>query len=491
MPKRLLRGVIDFGDHKLNAEQLNSHYRRLFNARFDWHNPDERKIFEYIKDYVQENHEPPTAATIKDFFERANDLTVTEKLLDIKSVEVYTSSSYKVLLQSLLEEQNQGKVRKLLTEVEEIVTKGLVIGTGKEKQRYQGVKEGLQYFNKTIYEVIPENSNARTEGEVLEDAGKTWEQYQRAKADKSKAYGKFTGLEAIDNACHGIKRGELWIHAAYTGELKTTFALNWAYNLVTRYKTNVLYVSLEMPYQQLQLLTCALHTANPKYLAAGRKPLEYAKMRDGELAPEDELYLHEVLKDFETNRGYCKFRVWAPDHDVSIGDIRIYAELLHKSLDIGLIVIDHAGLVKAGRQNKDYGVELNTVMRDAKKLALQFNSGEGVPVVLLHQINRQGKDSVMKEDGKENEGVYRPNHLSYANEAERSADYLTTTYLNDDLKLQGETIICNLKNRDNKGFAKFRARVDWSCRRLRNRATDSPDISTYEMSADDMAAMEV
>lgn len=488
MPKRLLRGVIDFGDQKLNSEQLNTHYRRLFHAKFEWHNPDERKIFDYIKDYVQENHEPPTAATLKDFFERANDLTVTEKLLDIKSVEVYTRSAYNVLLSGLLEEQNQGKVRKLLTEVEEIVTKGLVIGTGKDKQRYAGVKEGLQYFNKQIYEVIPENSNARTEGEVLGDAGKSWERYQQAKHNKDRAYGKFTGLEIIDNACHGIKRGELWIHAAYTGELKTTFTMNWAYNLVTRYRSNVLYVSLEMPYDQLQLLACALHTANPRFLAQGYKPLDYQKMRDGELSLEDEAYYQEVLKDFEQNPEYCKFKVWAPDTDVTIGDIRIYAELLHKSLDVGMIIIDHAGLVKAGRQSKDYTIELNTVMRDAKKLALQFNGGEGVPVVLLHQINRQGKDAIDKQIGKDDEGEYRPNHLSYANEAERSADYLTTTYLNKDLKAKGETIICNLKNRDNKAFDKFKARVDFNCRRLRNQDT-SADISIDEMSADEMSMM--
>lgn len=488
MPKRLLRGVIDFGDNKLNPEQVNTHYRRLFYSKFDWHNPDERKIFDYIRDYVQENHEPPTAAIIRDFFERSNDLTVTEKLLDIKSVEVYTRSAYNVLLAGLQEEQNQAKVRKLLTEVEEIVTKGLVIGVGKEKQRYAGVKEGLQYFNKQIYEIIPENSNAKTEGEVLADAGKAWEKYQDAKLNKDKVYGKFTGLDQIDNACHGIKRGELWIHAAYTGELKTTFTMNWAYNLVTRYLSNVLYISLEMPYDQVQRLACALHTANPKFLAEGYKPLDYQKMRDGDLTLDEEMYYQKVLKDFEHNPDYCKFKVWVPDHDVSIADIRIYAELMHKNLDVGMIIIDHAGNLKASRPNKDYTVELNTVMRDAKKLALQFNSGEGVPVVLLHQINRQGKESVDKQIGKDDEGEYRPNHLSYANEAERSADYLTTTYLNKDLRQQGETIICNLKNRDNKAFEKFRARVDFNCRRIRNRDSGT-DISTEEFSADDIAMM--
>src|SRR4051812_28452876 len=114
MAKRLLRGVIDFGDGRLSVDNQNVNYQRLVRSGFEWHNPDERKLFEFIKEYVQENHEPPSAAILRDFFERANELTVTEKLLDVKAVEVYVRTHYDTLLKSLLEEQNQNKVRKLL-----------------------------------------------------------------------------------------------------------------------------------------------------------------------------------------------------------------------------------------------------------------------------------------------------------------------------------------------------------------------------------------
>jgi hypothetical protein len=45
-----------------------------------------------------------------------------------------------------------------------------------------------------------------------------------------------------------------------------------------------------------------------------------------------------------------------------------------------------------------------------------------------------------------------------------------------------------LKNRDNKAFDKFKARVDFNCRRLRSQDT-SADISIDEMSADEMSMM--
>jgi replicative DNA helicase len=479
MAKRLLRGVIDFGDGRLTVDNQNVNYQRLSRSGFEWHNPDERKIFTFIKEYVQENHEPPSAAIIRDFFDRMNELTVTEKLLDIKAVEVYVRTHYETLLKSLLEEQNQNKFRKLVQETEEIATKGRIIN----KEMVKGVKSALLYFNQKVYEAIPADSNARTEGDVLQDASQAWDEYQEAKINKNNVYGRFTGLEAVDKVCHGIKRGELWVHAAAPGQLKTTFALNWAYNLVTRYRANVLYVSLEMKYEHLRRLVCVLHTANNAFRSQGYKPLDYRKVRDGELLEEDEAFYKKSLDDFENNSEYHRFRIWAPDHDVTIGDIRVYAELVQKSMDIGLIVIDHGGLVKASRAHKDFTIELNSVLRESKKLALQFNGGAGIPVLMLFQINRQGQEIVEKKKGTPDEGLYNFAALAYANEAERSADYVTTTYLNPDRKKEGVTIMANLKNRDNELFPLTRVRVDFECRRMRNwEPSDQSDIGHEEIS---------
>jgi replicative DNA helicase len=487
MPKRLLRGIIDFGDNRISEENLNVNYQRLSRSGFEWNNPDERKLFQFIKEYVQANHETPNAPIIRDFFERLNELTVTEKLLDVKAVEVYTRSHYETLLKDLLEEQNQNKVRKLLGVVEEISTKGLVVGTGKDKKTIRGVKEGLQYFNEKIYEMIPPETNARTEGDVLDDTGEAWEEYQIAKVNKGKVYGRFTGIEQIDVACHGIKKGEMWVHAAAPGGLKTTFAMNWAYNQVTRYNANVLYVSLEMKYDHLRRLACVMHTSNGAFLAQGYRPLDYRKVRDGELSLEEEAFYQMALKDLETNPKYNRFKVWAPDRDVTVQDIRVQAELIHRSMEIGMIIIDHGGLVAAAKSHKDYTIELNSVLRDTKKMALHFNGGEGIPVCVLFQVNRQGKESVDKLSGTDAEGKYSMSHLAYANEAERSADYITTSYINDDLKRQGAAVLCNPKNRDNDPFALTKVRVDFTCRRMMTwEAGDQLDMGHSELSQSDL-----
>lgn len=469
--KRLLRSVIDFQDGKISKDALNVNYQRLQSSGIEWTQPVDEKVYGWVREFFNNNFELPTAATIRDFFTRSDDIEVIERIKDIQASQTYTHKQYGHLLGQLLEDQNRLKMRALLKYAEEIVSKGLTVQEDKEKVTYQGVKDAFTYFTRHANDLLPSDANARTRGDLREDVDQAWQDYQLAKREHGKVWGAFTGINEIDKVCHGCKRGEMWVHAAFVGELKTTFALNWCYNLITRYRTNVLYVSLEMPYEQLRRIIYVIHSSNKKWSLQGKKPLDYRKVRDGELSPEEEAFYKEVLEDFESNPEYCRFEVWAPDRDVTIDDIRVEAELQHKRMDVGFLVIDHGGLIESSKKHKDYTIELNAVLRAAKKsLALHFNGGEGVPLLMLFQLNRQGKDEADK-----NEGKYKIKALSYANEAERSADYITTTYLNEQHRENGTTIFCNLKNRDNPLFAHFQASVDFACRRISN---FDPMIST-------------
>ena len=172
-----------------------------------------------------------------------------------------------------------------------------------------------------------------------------------------------------------------------------------------------------------------------------------------------------VIQDFNTNPNYCHFEVINPERDMTMSDIRMEAELLHKQMDVGFVVIDHGQWVEPekGKKNRDYTVELNTIVRDAKRFALRFNNNEGIPVLLLWQINREGKEEA---DKKENEGEYKLKAFTYANEVEKTGDVITTTYLNKALREQGMTKICNLKNRDNPPVNSFLAAIDFASRRM-------------------------
>jgi intein/homing endonuclease len=890
--KRLLRSCIDFKG-EIHPEQLVQNFQKLTQSHIEWNRPDDARVFEFLTTYFQQRLELPSVQTVDDYFEKTGDVEVTERLKDIAAAPWYIRTNFAHLIASLLEDQNRIKATALLKEAHEIVNKGLVITEGREKVRKQGVREGLIYFQQKAHDLVLSEFNARTGGDIRLDGQSVWDSYLDAKVNKDKVWGRFTGLNNIDVVSHGIKKGELWVHAAFPGELKclagsttiydhatgrrrtirelfeagdlpvvtaldregatfrllqapashlvengvrdvyqltlssgrritatnnhkfftqrgwvelgsltasdwvavpkkmgfegpriftdaevkvvgyllgdgtvthqilltaandairedfkdclkatglsegpadyqtpsfaevrsegrapsvrvsvsqgrgnsemvspvwelldtlgvygkdaygktipdaffslpddqvalllgalwstdgschvgehertdrqtlyrrtdisyasvseelcrgvqslllrlgiqssltrvetayddrpyvfhtvrvvtreskraftrlikvvgkeaqfdrlaseifagddapipsefvpegvrvpfvagnfryasqvrgrpymtadtarlfsgcdpvakvlegdlawdrvahieargqemtydlsvpdhhsfvaddivthnTTFALNWCYNLVTRYKSNILYYSLEMPYEQLRLQVYVLHSSHAKWRVMGYKPLDYRKVRDGELSLAEEAFYQLVINDFCNNPEYCQFEIRAPDRDMTIEDIKLDAELTHKQMELGLVVIDHGQLMEArkSKKSKDYVVELNSIVRDTKKFCLHFNHGEKIPTLLLFQINRQGKEEAVK-----NQGRYKMSALSYSNEVEKSADVITTTFLDDDHRRNGTALFCNLKNRDNPIIEPFMAKIEFFCRRIYN-----------------------
>lgn len=464
MPKRLLRSVISINSSPTDLENLRLNFKRLSESGFEWHKPADKVIYKFVLGYFQHHLDCPSMQVVQDFFKEKDELEAIERLGDIQAAEVYDRTNYIHLLSNLLEEQNKIKAIAALKEAQDIITKGVTFGKGKAEVRKIGIRDAVAHASEALSPLIIDPNASQTRGDVRTDTVAGWEDYQSAKHNKDKAWGKFTGLDKIDQVCHGHKKGELWLHAAFTGDLKSTFAQNWAYNLVTRYRTNVLYVSLEMPYPQIRRILQVMHTANRRFENRGFDPIDYRKARDGELTPEQEAFYQAALEDLKTNPEYCSLDIWCPDREITIADIKTTAEIAHKKKEVGMIVIDHGGLVEPQKKFiKEYTIALNSVLRDAKKLALQFNHGEGIPVLCLFQLNRQGRTEADKAEGR-----YKMNAISYANEAERSADVITTTYLNDAHRQAGTTLFCNLKNRDNPLFEPFEARVNFTCRRISN-----------------------
>ena len=418
--KRLLRGVIDFGT--IGQESLAYNYQRLHSSKIQWVQPADEKIYKFVKEFFESELDLPNAKVLADYYTRADDHECLERLKDIKSAPSYEGANYSFVLKGIVEDQNRIRLMTLIKETQEVASKGLVIEEGKNKKRIEGVGDAVAYFQQRATDLLQQDANSRTRGELRESAMDAKQDYQVIKANPSQAWGALTGIEIIDTACRGLKKGEMWVHAGFAGELKTTMALTWCYNLITRYRRNVFYASLEMPYKQIRNKLCCLHTSHPRWALQGKKPLDYRKIRDGQLTEEEEAFYFEALEDLYSNDEYARFELWCPDHDVSVSEVKIEAELLHKQMEVGFIVVDHGGLVKdPSKGGKNTTEELNAIMRDCKKLALHFNTGEGVPLLLLFQINRQGKDEATKSNGR-----YKLSALSYSNECLAAGTMVTT-----------------------------------------------------------------
>jgi replicative DNA helicase len=463
----LLRSVIDVNG-KITQENLVFNYTKLLNAKIDWGRSDDDKLFKFLYQYFQTQLEMPSLDTVRDYFERTDDLEVKRRLEVIETAVPYTRSNFHHLLSQLLEEQAKLRAVALLKETNDIITRGLEI----DGEKKHGIRDGLLHFSAKASELLTSEFNSKSRGNIRQDGEDMKREYTTAENNKDKVWGRFTGIKEIDEACRGAKRGELWVHGAFPGELKTTFAANWCYNLITQYNTNVLYISLEMPYEQVRRNIYTIHAASAKWAKHGIQPpdfrgIDYRKIRDGDLSPEEKaFYFDRVIPDFNTNPDYRVFEVINPDKEMNMHDIRMEAELLNRQIDggLGFVVIDHGQWVEARKtkKHKDYTIELNTIVRDGKQFAMRFDNNTGIPVLLLWQINRDGKDEADKA-----EGEYKLKAFTYANEVEKTADVVTTTYLNKNLREDSMTILSNPKNRDNPPFLPFKATAHLTTRRMK------------------------
>jgi replicative DNA helicase len=438
-------------------------------------------IYKYLLDYYTTNLEMPTIQTVYDYFRETNEIEVIEKIKDLQVARPYARTNFVRLLENLKETQNRVSLTVLLKETHEIANKG--IENKKNKEKIIGAEAAINYLLEKIHTIQISNPvkisvDVRKQGELLR------EEYKKGKEDKGNVVGIPSGIRELDEVCYGIHAGNLWIHAAYTAELKTTFSINWGYKAVTEYRKGVVFVSLEMRQEDLRRSIYTIHSGCKRFEIKGYNPINYDMVKKNLLTPEEEdFWLNHVITDFESNPTYTRYQVVTPDRDWTIDDVRLHLEALHREFEIGMIVLDHAQLFKPRKtqMNRDYVISLNSIIEDAKRLALTFNHNKGIPVLLLMQINREGKAAADK-----NNGVYPSlNCLTYSNAAEKSADVVTTTYLNPELRGIGQTVFTTLKNRDNKIIPPFSAMVDLAgCRKMKS-APASPSSNALREAMDD------
>jgi len=334
--------------------------------------------------------------------------------------------------------------------------------------------------------VVTPTLGYRLRGDVTADGKGFLEDYERVEADPLAGIGQFSGLEQMDVALGGAKRHELWIHAAYTGGLKSSFALNWAYNQAVYFKHDTLFFSLEMPYKQCRNLLYAMHSSHEKFkairyqLGLQSDPLSsiglpYDHIKYGTLHewhPNARRFLFDyVVPDFNDRdaNGYGRIHIEVADPDktdFTVADLRQTAELIHSEHPFASIFVDHISLMSPRKWVSSTTERINEVVRDLKRLAMSFNRGLGIAVIGLFQIGREGYKRVKKSREGGGRAEYNPTDLSYSNECERSADIITATWVDKSLEEQNRVEFQNLKSRDQKKFETFWARVEWPCRRI-------------------------
>lgn len=245
-----------------------------------------------------------------------------------------------------------------------------------------------------------------------------------------------TGLAPIDEVTGGMKPGDLWVHCGGVGQLKTTWALNWAAAAVRNCdRVNVKFAGFESSKDDLYVKFLAL--------LAG---VSISKVRQRELQENDVGKLAET--EVALKKGMPgRFDATSPVSIAKMWDFR--GSGAHGFL-ADMIIVDGAHMVTPERKTASWD-RLAEVYRDAKRLAIGADGETPVAVVLLQQTARTAIDG---RRGQIEESVLEP------------ADVVTSTWQDESLARSSRVLFRMLKNRHGRVAEPFYASLDSETRRI-------------------------
>lgn len=480
--KILLRSCFVVNPKHDQKDILLRNVQALRDSNLGFEHAEDIVLWTYIQEFVSRHSHVPDITTLISHFEKKRESTVVERLRNLEDQKPLLQGDFVNRVEEKSEERRSRLWGDTLRDAATISSVGLTVKDKRGKETpYRGTLDSVQYVIQKSHALVTPTFGSALSGEVTSDGDSFLEDYNKVANDPTAGIGFFTGLEQMDRALKGAKKQELWIHAAFTGGMKSTTAINWAYNLSVWFRHSVCYFSLEMPYKQIRNIFYGIHSYHEKFkdvrcklgLQADPtidKGLEYEKIREGTLSPDEYAFLEIVTEDFNNpanNYGRLHIEIAPPDQtDFTVADMRGKAELIYSKDPFHFLLVDHAGLLASAAKHTTTTERLNEVLRDLKKLAMSFNRGAGIAVVGLFQINREGYKTALKRKEKTGRAEYDLTAMSYASECERSADVLTVSWMDDELKKKGRVQYQCLKSRDSAPFDMFVARVEWACRRI-------------------------
>lgn len=177
-----------------------------------------------------------------------------------------------------------------------------------------------------------------------------------------------TGYADLDNKLAGMQDSNLIVLAARPGVGKTTFALNIALSVATKYKMPVGFFSLEMSKEELV-----------DRLLVGQADIDAWRLKTGRLSEEDYRRLTEAMGNLSESPIYID-----DTPGISILEMRTKARKLMVEKNLRLLVVDYLQLADAGRRFESRVQEVSFVSQGLKNLARELK----IPVIAISQLSR-------------------------------------------------------------------------------------------------------
>lgn len=175
-----------------------------------------------------------------------------------------------------------------------------------------------------------------------------------------------TGFKDLNDFTSGWQKTDLIILAGRPGMGKTSMALNLTQT--ASQKVPVLFFSLEMGRLSLYARLCSQITSIPLDLHLRQKMDESTR-----------IYWNQNTYNLSQSPIYIDDR-----GGVDLNYLKAKIRKMKRDKNIGMVVIDHLGLIRKAKNNKSTNDQIGEITADMKTLAKEID----IPIILLCQLNR-------------------------------------------------------------------------------------------------------
>lgn len=250
------------------------------------------------------------------------------------------------------------------------------------------------------------------------------ERYEERAANKTKFEGMTLGLPEIDEHIRGVHPGELMVLAATSGGGKSWMSILVLLEEFSRDRKTILFTlenDLEMTFDRIACVKCHV---------------DYEDWQKGDCNEADVSRVKDFLKIMEES----EYRpiIIQPDTTEATGAAMVRRAFIEGADSIIIDQLSHIEPV-AGTQARQRNEVVAEIIKDLYKLI--NNSGQKIPCLLLHQINRKGREEARKA------GRFLMDHLGEATQVENAADFVLAIYQSIDHAIAEQAELQMLKGR--------------------------------------------
>lgn len=346
------------------------------------------------------------------------------------------------------------RTAEVLAEAMEVLTKGITDAKGVYHHGHEdaraAVLNGLAMIDRTLaMQDAPEGVIQFEADEMLADY------VARKRARESGApMGVYFGVPALDSKIGGLQNGDLDVVAGFTSSGKTALCIQLAWHAAVVQGLNVVYLTTETLRPQVRRKLLSRHSVLDLFgLPEG---LNSKDLRDGTLSTHEEAVLQDVIHDLAHNPSYGKTNIVQLPKNATVGTAEARAMSVGRDMEIGLVVLDYAFLLKPSRNHQSTREGLVEVLQDAKQAATTFYDGRGIPIVTPWQTGRSRWEKAQET------GSYGSDATSDTAESINIADILVALLEQKERQRRSTVKGQILKNRDGETANSIEISVDYA-----------------------------